>query len=178
MDIIDSFHFDTQTFLSLPEQNLKEMISECSFDEKSLHVKNYEDEESLRDINPEDFSEWIDCDHLLKMEFDNELNSCDFSENIFSDARAVTAITPNTGIDLNARVLEFALKMSNLSISMQKSELTRAAIRQHRCLFLEQNALCSGLTVPCSSVYQGDINELTNIDCSKRSLPQKYFENE
>ena len=75
MDIIDSFHFDTQTFLSLPEQNLKEMISECSFDEKSLHVGNYEGEESLRDINPEDFSEWIDCDHLLKMESDNELNS-------------------------------------------------------------------------------------------------------
>jgi len=168
---IDSFQFDTQAFLALSEQDLEEMLSsDCSFDDKSLQEKDYEDEETLQTINYDDLSEWIDCDHLLNMEFDNELNSCDFSENIFSDAPAAKALLSfhsGVGFD-NQRVLEFASKMSRLSISMQRSELTCEAIRQHCGLLLEQNKQYSGLPAPCCSpVYRGNMNQLANKDYSR-----------
>jgi len=174
---IDSFQFDTQAFLALSEQDLEEMLSsESSFDDKSLREKDYEDEETLQNISYDDLSDWTDCDHFLNMEFDNELNSCNFSENIFSDVPAAKVLLPvhsEVGFD-NSRVLEFASTMSRLSISMQRSELIHAAIRQHCGLSLEQNKQYSGLPAPCfSPVYQDNMNQQANKDYSKA----QYIEN-
>jgi len=175
---INSFQFNTQTFLAPPEQDLVKMISSgCSFDSISLCKNEYEDEETLRDINPDDLSEWTDCEHLLEMELDNELNFCDLSEDIFSDAHAVTGTSPiHPKIDFNhPQVLEFALNMSNLSMSIQRSEVTRAAIRQHRNLFLEQKDKYFGLSVRCvSPVCQGNMNEIAKIDYSRAQYLEKF----
>jgi len=156
---------------------------------ESLHDEDYEDEVSMRDIDPEDLTEWTHSGDLSKIDLKTEVNLSDVIQDIFSTdfqdympseecTPGAHAISPTPPIDSlpdlnNPWVQEFVLYMSKLSISMQRSELSREAIRKHRGLMLCQRQQPEGPTVQCSvPILHGDVSELAKID----SLRAQFIE--
>jgi len=187
---IDSFQFDnTLTNLTLHGTEGDEMSSTGYYDNCESLYEDYE-EVPLRDIDPEDLMEWTHFGDSSKIDVKTELNSGNLIQDIFSidcqdymQSEECTPCVPTVSQtpsadslpDLsNPWVQEFIFYMSKLSISMQRSELSREAIRKHRDLILcrlQQPEVPPGQHYS-APVFYGDMNIVSKIN----SLRAPYIE--